>query len=127
GSEHPRGRVHARGCRRVGRGGATAQSRARPQHLSLNDGLVEILGAVSGFFAAFGNSAAVLVAGVTVAELIASPAGRSGTWRRGPGSPSPRVVPGACPLSSGCWTAPCPIRQASSCTTHRTAGPQAPR
>jgi len=71
--------------------------RVRNIFLGPNDGLVEILGAVSGFFAAFGNSAAVLVAGVTVAELIASPAGRSGTWRRGPGSPSPRVVPGACP------------------------------
>ena len=35
--------------------------------LGLNDGLVEILGAVSGFFAAFGNSLAVLVAGLTVA------------------------------------------------------------
>lgn len=35
--------------------------------LGLNDGLVEILGAVSGFFAAFGNSTAVLVAGLTVA------------------------------------------------------------
>jgi VIT1/CCC1 family predicted Fe2+/Mn2+ transporter len=35
--------------------------------LGLNDGLVEILGAVSGFFAAFGNSAAVLAGGVTVA------------------------------------------------------------
>jgi VIT1/CCC1 family predicted Fe2+/Mn2+ transporter len=35
--------------------------------LGLNDGLVEILGAVSGFFAAFGNSVAVLAAGFTVA------------------------------------------------------------
>ena len=34
--------------------------------LGLNDGLVEILGAVSGFFAAFGNSIAVLAAGLTV-------------------------------------------------------------
>jgi len=34
--------------------------------LGLNDGLVEIVGAVSGFFAAFGNSLAVLVAGLTV-------------------------------------------------------------
>jgi vacuolar iron transporter family protein len=41
--------------------------RVRNIFLGLNDGLVEILGAVSGFFAAFGNSAAVLVAGVTVA------------------------------------------------------------
>lgn len=35
--------------------------------LGLNDGLVEILGAVSGFFAAFGNPVAVLAAGLTVA------------------------------------------------------------
>jgi vacuolar iron transporter family protein len=35
--------------------------------LGLNDGLVEILGAVSGFFAAFGASIAVLAAGFTVA------------------------------------------------------------
>jgi predicted membrane protein (TIGR00267 family) len=35
--------------------------------LGLNDGLVEILGAVSGFFAAFGNSLAVLAGGLTVA------------------------------------------------------------
>jgi vacuolar iron transporter family protein len=42
-------------------------ARVRNIFLGLNDGLVEILGAVSGFFAAFGNSVAVLVAGVTVA------------------------------------------------------------
>jgi VIT1/CCC1 family predicted Fe2+/Mn2+ transporter len=41
--------------------------RVRDVFLGLNDGLVEILGAVSGFFAAFGNSLAVLVAGLTVA------------------------------------------------------------
>ncbi|MEK7066816.1 MAG: VIT1/CCC1 transporter family protein [Patescibacteria group bacterium] len=35
--------------------------------LGLNDGLVEILGAVSGFFAAFSNSGSVLIAGFTVA------------------------------------------------------------
>ena len=35
--------------------------------LGLNDGLVEILGAVSGFFAAFGSAIAVLAAGFTVA------------------------------------------------------------
>jgi vacuolar iron transporter family protein len=34
--------------------------------LGLNDGLVEIVGAVSGFFAAFSSSAAVLAAGFTV-------------------------------------------------------------
>jgi VIT1/CCC1 family predicted Fe2+/Mn2+ transporter len=42
-------------------------ARVRDMFLGLNDGLVEILGAVSGFFAAFGNSLAVLVAGLTVA------------------------------------------------------------
>jgi vacuolar iron transporter family protein len=41
--------------------------RVRNIFLGLNDGLVEILGAVSGFFAAFGSSAAVLAAGFTVA------------------------------------------------------------
>jgi vacuolar iron transporter family protein len=35
--------------------------------LGLNDGLVEILGAVSGFFAAFGTSVVILAAGFTVA------------------------------------------------------------
>src|SRR5262245_10353857 len=34
--------------------------------LGLNDGLVEILGAVSGFFAAFNSTAAVVAAGLTV-------------------------------------------------------------
>ncbi|HXY41912.1 MAG TPA: VIT1/CCC1 transporter family protein [Vicinamibacteria bacterium] len=41
--------------------------RVRNVFLGLNDGLVEILGAVSGFFAAFGRSIAVLAAGLTVA------------------------------------------------------------
>ncbi len=41
--------------------------RVRNIFLGLNDGLVEILGAVSGFFGAFGNSVAVLAAGLTVA------------------------------------------------------------
>jgi len=49
----------------------TAQRQINPEgvrdiFLGLNDGLVEIVGAVSGFFAAFGNSLAVLVAGLTV-------------------------------------------------------------
>jgi VIT1/CCC1 family predicted Fe2+/Mn2+ transporter len=35
--------------------------------LGLNDGLVEILGAVSGFFAAFGDTVTVLIAGSTTA------------------------------------------------------------
>ena len=41
--------------------------RVRNIFLGLNDGLVEILGAVSGFFAAFGNAGMVLMAGMTVA------------------------------------------------------------
>lgn len=41
--------------------------RIRGIFLGFNDGLVEILGAVSGFFAAFQNTAMVLLAGVTVA------------------------------------------------------------
>jgi predicted membrane protein (TIGR00267 family) len=41
--------------------------RVRNVFLGLNDGLVEILGAVSGFFAAFGRPETVLAGGVTVA------------------------------------------------------------
>ena len=41
--------------------------KVRNVFLGLNDGLVEILGAVSGFFAAFGSNVAVLAAGFTVA------------------------------------------------------------
>lgn len=41
--------------------------RIRNIFFGLNDGLVEILGAVSGFFAAFGNSAMVLIAASTTA------------------------------------------------------------
>jgi vacuolar iron transporter family protein len=41
--------------------------RIRNIFLGLNDGLVEIVGAVSGFFAAFGNAVTVLMAGLTVA------------------------------------------------------------
>jgi predicted membrane protein (TIGR00267 family) len=40
--------------------------RVRNIFLGLNDGLVEILGAVSGFFAAFGDTVTVLMAAVTV-------------------------------------------------------------
>jgi VIT1/CCC1 family predicted Fe2+/Mn2+ transporter len=52
--------------------GAAAARRINPQRirdifLGLNDGLVEILGAVSGFFAAFGDAVTVLVASSTVA------------------------------------------------------------
>jgi vacuolar iron transporter family protein len=41
--------------------------RVRNVFLGFNDGLVEILGAVSGFFAAFPDTASVLIAGSTVA------------------------------------------------------------
>ncbi|HZS12535.1 MAG TPA: VIT1/CCC1 transporter family protein [Nitrospirales bacterium] len=41
--------------------------RIRNIFLGLNDGLVEILGAVSGFFGAFGNAGMVLIAGATTA------------------------------------------------------------
>ena len=40
--------------------------RVRDIFLGFNDGLVEILGAVSGFFAAFGNTTSVLIAALTV-------------------------------------------------------------
>jgi predicted membrane protein (TIGR00267 family) len=40
--------------------------KVRNVFLGLNDGLVEILGAVSGFFAAFSSTAAVVTAGLTV-------------------------------------------------------------
>ena len=40
--------------------------RVRNIFLGFNDGLVEIVGAVSGFFGAFGNAGTVLVAGLTV-------------------------------------------------------------
>jgi VIT1/CCC1 family predicted Fe2+/Mn2+ transporter len=41
--------------------------RIRNVFLGLNDGMVEILGAVSGFFASFGSTSMVLVAGLTTA------------------------------------------------------------
>jgi vacuolar iron transporter family protein len=41
--------------------------RVRDVFLGLNDGLVEILGAVSGFFGAFGRASTALIAGFTVA------------------------------------------------------------
>ena len=49
--------------------------KVRNLFLGLNDGLVEILGAVSGFFAAFRSSTAVLAAG-SEAELRATEDGR---------------------------------------------------
>jgi VIT1/CCC1 family predicted Fe2+/Mn2+ transporter len=42
-------------------------ARVRNIFFGLNDGLVEIVGAVSGFFAAFGEPATVLIAGSTTA------------------------------------------------------------
>jgi VIT1/CCC1 family predicted Fe2+/Mn2+ transporter len=42
-------------------------ARIRNIFLGLNDGLVEIVGAVSGFFGAFGDPATVLIAGTTTA------------------------------------------------------------
>ena len=41
--------------------------RVRNIFLGINDGMVEILGAVSGFFASFGHNSLVLVAGLTTA------------------------------------------------------------
>lgn len=41
--------------------------RVRNIFLGINDGMVEILGAVSGFFASFGQNALVLIAGLTTA------------------------------------------------------------
>ena len=62
--------------------------KVRNLFLGLNDGLVEILGAVSGFFAAFRSSTAVLAAGFTVAVAGA----RS--------SPCSSARPGCCRRSS---------------------------
>jgi VIT1/CCC1 family predicted Fe2+/Mn2+ transporter len=53
--------VTGEGARRIN------PERVRNVFFGLNDGLVEILGAVSGFFAAFGNALAVLAAASTVA------------------------------------------------------------
>ena len=49
--------------------------RVRNFFLGFNDGLVEILGAVSGFFAAFSDVASVLVASCTVAVALSMAAG----------------------------------------------------
>jgi VIT1/CCC1 family predicted Fe2+/Mn2+ transporter len=59
--KHEDALVVGEGARRV------SPERVRNIFLGLNDGLVEILGAVSGFFGAFGDAAMVLVAGITVA------------------------------------------------------------
>ena len=53
--------------------------RVRNIFLGLNDGLVEILGAVSGFFAAFSSSAAVVVAGFTV-SVAGAVSMAAGAW-----------------------------------------------
>jgi VIT1/CCC1 family predicted Fe2+/Mn2+ transporter len=58
--EHEDAVVMGDGQRRVN------PERVRNVFLGLNDGLVEILGAVSGFFAAFSSTAAVVTAGFTV-------------------------------------------------------------
>lgn len=59
--EHEDATVAGDGERRIN------PERVRNIFLGFNDGLVEILGAVSGFFAAFGDAVTVLTAGVTVA------------------------------------------------------------
>ena len=59
--KHEDATVGADGERRI------SPERIRNIFLGLNDGLVEILGAVSGFFAAFGRPGTVLIAGLTVA------------------------------------------------------------
>src|SRR2546421_6866447 len=56
--------------------------------LGLNDGLVEILGAVSGFFAAFNSSVAVVTAGFTVGL-----AGAASRASRAPSSGGSRGAP----------------------------------
>ena len=59
--EHEDAIVSRAGARRVD------PERVRSVFLGFNDGLVEILGAVSGFFVALGDSRLVLMAGVSVA------------------------------------------------------------
>jgi vacuolar iron transporter family protein len=59
--KHEDATVSAEGERRIN------PERVRNIFLGLNDGLVEILGAVSGFFGAFGDAVMVLMAGGTVA------------------------------------------------------------
>ena len=92
--------------------------RVRNIFLGLNDGLVEILGAVSGFFAAFGTALTVLVAALTVAVAGALSMARARTWprarrprsarrrapgadssARGTGTPDPENRPSARPRS----------------------------
>jgi VIT1/CCC1 family predicted Fe2+/Mn2+ transporter len=56
--------------------------RVRNIFLGLNDGLVEIVGAVSGFFGAFGDPATVLIAGSTTAVAGALSMAAARGWRR---------------------------------------------
>ena len=90
--------------------------RVRDIFLGLNDGLVEILGAVSGFFGAFANATTVLVAGVMVgvagalsmgagAYLAGSSEaevrGTDARRRRFLGEPEPPADPSDSPVRSG--------------------------
>ena len=90
--------------------------RVRDIFLGLNDGLVEILGAVSGFFGAFANATTVLVAGVMVgvagalsmgagAYLAGSSEaevrGTEARRRRFLGEPEPPTDPSDTPIRSG--------------------------
>ena len=90
--------------------------RVRDIFLGLNDGLVEILGAVSGFFGAFANATTVLVAGVMVgvagalsmgagAYLAGSSEaevrGTEARRRRFLGEPEPPTDPSDSPVRSG--------------------------
>jgi VIT1/CCC1 family predicted Fe2+/Mn2+ transporter len=90
--------------------------RVRDIFLGLNDGLVEILGAVSGFFGAFANATTVLVAGLMVgvagalsmgagAYLAGSSEGEvrdtEARRRRFLGEPESAVEPADTPLGSG--------------------------
>ena len=90
--------------------------RVRDIFLGLNDGLVEILGAVSGFFGAFANATTVLVAGVMVgvagalsmgagAYLAGSSQaevrGTEARRRRFLGEPEPPTDPSDTPMRSG--------------------------
>ncbi len=90
--------------------------RVRDIFLGLNDGLVEILGAVSGFFGAFANATTVLIAGLMVGVAGALSMG-AGAYlaasselevrdtetrrRRFLGEPEPPAEAGGTPIASG--------------------------
>jgi vacuolar iron transporter family protein len=90
--------------------------RIRDIFLGLNDGLVEILGAVSGFFGAFANATTVLIAGLMVGVAGALSMG-AGAYlavssesevrdtetrrRRFLGEPEPAAEAGGTPIASG--------------------------